>query len=361
MNALSKVLDFFRTTSSANRFSAKRPSLRLGVETLEDRMMPSASSFNLHAVLQTNGSSAAFFRSPSNDAFYEKTPTGSLVQISGAHTVKDFSAGLDVNGNADVFARRAATYSGAGTVYSMYEHDAAGWHKLNEPITMLNFAAVKGGRCYSIGYDNSLWEYTPAFTTTTYYRNIPMKVTIPARWSELWGANAVWAIDAVTQQSGIDAVFCEGGDGRLEMYSQGNWQLLASGDANGNPVFNSFSAGLNLNGYATVWMVTNGNWSGDQDGNPSLAVWDSLWTRVIANEDPLLTISATTNGQLFDLHPEGVMFEVSQYTLNGTGVPGSQGIGTIMDISAAGSNDVFVVTAGGYLKEHTAAGWFSYN
>jgi hypothetical protein len=359
MNPLTKILNGFHSAPSSSRSAAKRTSVRLGVETLEDRMMPSASSFNLHAVLQPNGGSAAFFRSPVNDAFYEKTPSGSLVQISGSHTVKDFSAGLDVNGNADVFARQAPIYSGAGTVYSLFEHDPAGWHKLNEPITMLNFAAVKGGRCYSIGSDHSLWEYTPSFTTTIYYRNIPLKYTVPARWTELWGANAVWGIDAVTQKSGIDAVFCEGGDGRLEMYSQGNWQMLAAGDANGNPVFNSFSAGLDLNGYANVWMVTNGNWSGDHDGNPSLAVWDSVWTS--KQDDPLLTISATTDGQVFVLHPEGALFEVSEYTMDGPLVPGSQGIGTITDIAAAGSNDAFVVTAGGYLKEHTTAGWFSYN
>ena len=67
---------------------------------------------------------------------------------------------------------------------------------------------------------------------------------MPDSWTELWGANAVWALDAVTQSAdGLDVVFALGGDGRLEEFipSITRWQKLADGGT-----FNGFSAGLDI-------------------------------------------------------------------------------------------------------------------
>src|SRR5690349_5783062 len=57
------LLNIFRGLFSGprTRTHTRRKSVRLGVEAFEDRMVPSASSFNLHAVMDTSGVSSAFY------------------------------------------------------------------------------------------------------------------------------------------------------------------------------------------------------------------------------------------------------------------------------------------------------------
>jgi hypothetical protein len=238
----------------------------------------------------------------------------------------------------------------------MYEHDDSGWQALNEPMPMVHFAAVNGGRCYAVGADNSLWEYTPPTLATIQItlRGHTVTITIPVGgWSQLWAANAVWSLDAVTQKSGVDAVFAVGGDGRLEKYEQGNWQFLASGGT-----FNSFSAGLDEYGRAAVWVVSaNGDlerWTAGGAGghyNP--------WHVFVANGDPLLTISATTGGQVFGLENGFGVFKVDYQ--NPTGPRVGHTIDNVTAISAIGVDDVFAMTADGHLYEHIPGGdWVQY-
>src|SRR4051794_37551115 len=97
---------FAKCPSTAAKHSNSGSTVRLGVEAMEERMALSASSINLHAIRETSGATAAFFRGVPDDGFYEKTPGGSIVKLDKAHSVIDFSAGLDTGGHAVVFAHR---------------------------------------------------------------------------------------------------------------------------------------------------------------------------------------------------------------------------------------------------------------
>jgi hypothetical protein len=306
----------------------------------------SASSFNLHSVLQPNGNSAAFFRNPSNDVFTEKTPQGLMQQLAAAHAVTDFSAGLDPNGHADVFAHKDGV---------MQEFADGVWQNLNQPRPMLHFAAASGGRMYAVADDNSLWEFDQAHTVTfSFYfqgRQITGTHLVPSTWTEKWGPNAVWALDAVTQTSnGFDMVFAIGGDGRLEKYvpSSNMWFFLAAGGT-----FGSFSAGLDTDGFADVFMVSN-------DGY--LERWTTLsgtFATVDHFDNPLdVNISATTNGEVFVMFSgnfDGTI-RVGEYdrqnNLISIALPPHD---NITAISAAGPNDIFVMTPDGSLQEHATS------
>src|SRR5882762_10078022 len=135
---MKSLLDIFRTLAPASRTPARRThSVRPSIEALEDRLALSASSFNLHSVLESTGGSAAFFRNPSTDVFTEKTPKGLIQRLPPAHSVTAFSAGPDPNGHADVFAHKDGV---------MQEFTDSGWQNLNQPRPMQHFAAVSGGR-----------------------------------------------------------------------------------------------------------------------------------------------------------------------------------------------------------------------
>ena len=64
-------------------------------------MVPSASSTAIHSAA-VNNSSATLYLNENNHGFYEKTSSGTTVELSGAYTVKAFSAGVDSKGNAFV-------------------------------------------------------------------------------------------------------------------------------------------------------------------------------------------------------------------------------------------------------------------
>jgi hypothetical protein len=331
---------------SANTKSGRRPeSTRLKIEALEDRLALSASSVAMHAVQDSSGAAAVFFHGFSDNALYEKTPGGAVVQLAGANTVTDFSAGLDINGHPDVFMHLYG---------SMYEHDDSGWHWLNEPIPMLQFAAVKGGRCYAEANDNSLWEYTLPHTVTQYItwqgHVIPMTVTVGG-WQKLWAANAVWNVDAVTQNSGSDMVFAVGGDRRLENFNPqtGAWQVLSDGST-----WRTFSAGLDVNGNADVWMMTD-------DG--SLERWTSGsktagggWRTFISIDPPdVVGLTATSNGQVFMFQyygtSSGPVYSIVKFddqNAAGTIISHSNDAGMV----AAGADDIFILTTDGHLEEH---------
>src|SRR5262249_42401869 len=140
MSGFLSMLNPFRSTRTSSPATRRPRSARLEVECLDQRLLPSASSYNLHAVVDAQGSSAAFFRSPTDDVLYE-LQNGTLTARSTPHAVSDFSAGLDRAGHANVFAH----YNG-----HMYMYNEAGWFVLNEPMAMRSFAAVNGGRCYFV-------------------------------------------------------------------------------------------------------------------------------------------------------------------------------------------------------------------
>ena len=99
------VLDFFRGSRGARGVPAPRPrTARLAVESLEDRMVMSASTLGIHAVLDNFGS--AVFYGNSN-GFFEKDSSGNTITLeTNVAWLKPFSAGVDMYGKADVFFQR---------------------------------------------------------------------------------------------------------------------------------------------------------------------------------------------------------------------------------------------------------------
>src|SRR5205823_8423124 len=74
-------------------------------------------------------------------AFYETDFNDGTRQLSGAYTVKSFSAGVDGHGYADAFVKAGDN--------SMWEWtEAKGWSKILGANQFLDFAAVKGERAY---------------------------------------------------------------------------------------------------------------------------------------------------------------------------------------------------------------------
>src|ERR1700733_13686771 len=79
--------------------AARRPrSAKLDFETLEDRMVPSASSFNMHSVVEpATGRTVIVFHVDDNvsNALFENTGPGAVQQIAPACAATDFSVGLE--------------------------------------------------------------------------------------------------------------------------------------------------------------------------------------------------------------------------------------------------------------------------
>jgi hypothetical protein len=191
--------------------------------------------------------------------------------------------------------------------------------------------------------------YTHQLTWTT--------VTIGG-WYQCSGTNTVSRVDAVTQSSGIDAVFAEGcfagsGNGRLELYSQGAWTYIAGG---GNLQL-SFSAGLDTQGNAEVWFQVSEN-----DGVTGFTF--GSWTRAAGehtylngNDIPAgVTLSATGAGECYYFQSGVDLSKGGPATL---GVYGPQTDDSFLvaladntQISAAGPADVYYIE-NGLLAEDT--------
>lgn len=361
-----RFLNFIRFSRSKCIPGRRPQSVGLAVETLEDRMLPSTSSPVLHAVMSSSGSTA-FFRGSADNAFYEKTSAGPVQQLSGANSIKDFSAGLERDGLADVFARDSYGSMVDWSWISTSDHVYFSEQHLNEPKPMYEFAAVSGGRCYAVATDHSLWEYTIPYTVTGHIYisgHLTTVNTTVGGWQQLWGANAVWALDAVTQKSGVDAVFVTGGDGRLEEFTQSTWSTLYAGhNPDDDQALYQFSAGLESNGNADVFMLT---WGGDLDQ------WVTGGWRTVAQDYPPVdsgwltssynSISATSNGQVFVLSTTTGIFGDFQTLVEFN--PDLSTVAVIanfdhvainnQNFSAAGADDVFWI-ADGHLQEYSGA------
>jgi hypothetical protein len=318
------------------RTKTARSTLKL--ETLEERQVLSAASAAMHAVVDSSGNSAVFYINPQNQAFYEKDAYhGTPRQLSGPNTVQEFSAGLDAQGRADAYV-----LDGAGSLYQWSE--SRGWVDLIDQTTITEFCAVKGGRMYAETNDGSLLGYDGVGGSG-----------FLEGWSVLGDAGTVQHIDAVTDAFGQDAVFAIRGDGtfqELQLYnnnSQSVWQPL-SGSYSINA---GFSAGVGLNGHADAYGVgtaDGGFWKYDTD-TPYQTIH---WTR-LADPGLVSQFSATTNGQCWFIATDGTLKKfnssnVRQDVYNG---------GYFTQISAAASNDVFVMNWDSTLWERKAQGAWS--
>jgi hypothetical protein len=235
--------------------------------------------------------------------------------------VQAFSAGVDSSGHADVFIE--------GSDNSMWEFNSQVFQDLNAPEKMTGFAAVKGDRLYAVGADNAMWEYSPPYIW--FFRG---HIIRGGGWVELSGPGTVQFLDAVTQSSGVDAVFAIRQDGSLQEYSQGSWQWRAV--PNYFTVgYWSFSAGLDTNGNADFFGLSNYNdqlWRWTSAGG-----WASL-----GSPDTAWWISATTNGQVDYIGFDG---SLHKFDSSGTRHDMPNGNLTFTELSGAASNDLYVVTA----------------
>jgi hypothetical protein len=375
MSLFSQLLKIFDHSPSSRRATAKRSSVRLGIESLEDRLVPSASSISVHAITPATGGSVAYFINPIDKTFDEKINYAGysfIQQVAPAGAVSDLSAGLTNTGTAVVFAH----YNGVLKYFS----DPTGWQNTNAPIGMLNFAAVDGGRLYATGSNHALWEYTIPYQVTTRIVNprTPYQVswitTTVGGWSELSAANAVWKVDAVTEphlatavtpSSGRDVVFASGfttqynsGNNRLIEYSQGTWTYIAG---NGIGYLYTFSAGLDSQGKAEVWFqlyndgfgnnYTFGSWTAAA-GYHSYGDYDHSFVYATGS------FSATGDGQFYAFYPDadalypgaGSLALFDPQDPHGPFVV--VGLDNNTQISAAGPGDVYYIQ-NGYLGELT--------
>jgi hypothetical protein len=313
-------------------------------EGLEDRMVPSASSLNMHAVVEATGATVAVYHINDNvnAPLFEQTGPARFQQIAPAGAVTDFSVGLDPTGHAAVYAH----LNGVMQEFTQ----SAGWTRLNEPVAMAHFAAVQNGDLYAVANDNSLWQYTPpVFHTTTFVfgGHIYHGGYYTGGWKELLGANTFIAVDAVTSH-GQDVVVGMNANRQL------SWFLPATGyrDSFSGSV-NTYSVGLDTNGYLDVFVVI-GNPSGStgqlQEYDPSQGGWKPI-INTYGAISPLATISATSGGECFvsclgsDLLWEYRPNSSGSGSFVSTVIPG-YGV-NIRDFSAAGADNVTVIDNNG--------------
>jgi hypothetical protein len=340
--------------------AARRPrSVMLGIEDLEQRMVPSASSFNMHSVVETTGRTVVVFHPQDNRnaALFENTGPGAFQELAPAGVVTDFSVGLDPTGHAAVYAHKN------GVMQEFTQ--STGWIRLNEPVPMAHFAAAKNGDVYAVASDNSLWQFTPrVFHPTTIISggHIIHGGYFTGGWSERLGANTFIAVDAVTQTSnGLDIVVGMNANRQLSWFVPANGYLDSfSGSVN------AYSVGLDTSGYFDVFVVI-GNSTGElQEYDPSQGGWHAPISASYGIS-PLATISATSGGQCFVLATfdngsiSGIGPAEWEYSAN---IPTSGGFveiipltSSIMDISAAGADNLIAMDSGGGLEQFSGTGY----
>jgi hypothetical protein len=350
---LNKLFGNSRTTSTAHRGRQAPRRVTLQVEDLEERMVPSASSFNMHSVVEpATGRTVVVFHVDDNryNALFENTGPGAFQQIAPAGAVSDFSVGLDQTGHAAVFAH----------MYGVMQEftQSNGWVPLNEPVAMAHFAAVQNGDLYAVANDNSLWQFTPLVfhpTTIVMGGNVYHGGFFTGGWSERFGANSFIAVDAVTSH-GTDIVVGMNANRQL------SWFLPSTGylDSFSGSV-NTYSVGLDTNGYFDVFVVI-GDPSGStgqlQEYDPSQGGWQPI---IFTNGDitPLATLSATSGGQCFILNnylPGDPILDEYSPNAGFVYVPGQE-LGSIIDISAAGADNVIVMDTFGHLSQLSGTGY----
>ncbi len=320
---------FARMFSSKPTTTPRPQSKRLGLEALEDRMVMSASSLNLHAVGLANGTSAAFLTNPVNHGLYELTSAGTVTALNAPGQVSTFSAGVDNSGHEDVFANISG---------SLYNYDAKGWHALNQPEAMTSFAAVQGGRAYAVGADGTLYgclatPVVPSYITIN-GRKVIDSPLLP-QWTKLSGPNTVLGVDAVTEANGTDVVYARCKDGSVQEFitSTNTWVKLAAPNT-----VNGFSAGLDASGYADVFMVTTGG---------TLECYHiaggGSFTN-IANVGSLATVAATTDGYAYVVSQSG---KLALYANNSTTAIQTINPGTVNDMAVGVGHDLFFHSATG--------------
>jgi hypothetical protein len=328
------------------------------VEGLEDRMVLSASSINMHSVVEATGRTVAVFHGNDNvnAPLYEYTGTSTFQhqQIAPAGAVTDFSVGLDPTGHAAVFAHMN------GVMQEWTQ--STGWTSLNQPVAMAHFAAVQNGDLYAVASNNSLWQNTPLVfhpITAIVGGHIYHGGYYTGGWKELLGPNTFIAVDAVTSH-GQDIVVGMNANRQL------SWYLPATGyrDSFSGSV-DTYSVGLDTNGYFDVFVVigqtTLGNLGSNtaklQEYDPSQGGWQPI-INTFGDITAQATLSATSGGECF-VHSGGRVLWEYRPNSSGSGSFVSTVIpsGSIMDFSAAGADNVMVLDTRGLLWQYSFFGY----
>jgi len=317
---------------STNRKPARKATFRPQIEGLEKRDALSASSASLHAVIDVQGHSNVFYLNERNHRLFEGT-----VELNGAHDtpkgVQTLSAGQDAIGDADVFVTDKN-----GAFWQWNEGD---WTKISLPRgdKVQSFAAVDGGRVYAIFQDNTLHEFDGF------------------NWLTVPGSGKVTALDAVTDAFHRDTIFTSNADGSFgEFFDSGNggYYQLASATHFKRftfPAVTSFSAGTDLNGYADVYAKLNSVLS---YGGGSFEVEDAATWHYLAPSSSVNEFSATNLGQCWFIASNN---SLDKYDAFGNLHDVSNQ--SYVSLSAAASNDVYMVMADHSLWERTAGGVFT--
>ena len=131
---------------------------------------------------------------------------------------------------------------------------------------------------------------------------------------------------------------------------------------------NTFSVGLDTNGYFDVFVVFGGLNGGIVGSVPDLQEYDPSqggWQPIIntfGDISPLATLSATSGGQCFILNNylpgDPILDEYSpNISFNGGFVPLANPAGGTIDISAAGADNLIAMNNFGNLAQYSGTGY----
>jgi hypothetical protein len=298
---------------------------------------------SLHAVADDHGGSEVFFINKNDNQLYEHDAQGTHKLTGpnasapfGPKSIKAFSAGVDLNGNADVFA--------TDNTDALFEMQGGSWKNLNAPLKAKSFAAVKGDRMFAVLSDGHLYEYDGQ-------RQIP--------WSET-SSGFMTTIDAVTDAFNRDAVYVKntnqtfgqyystGGDSHDFFYTE----LAGAFHMPGKPTLSeigSFSAGTDSNGNADVVAVKQ-----------TLVALNAGLQKYVNGQWEVLGSSAGVH-QISNTNNEHVWFMAGDNSLKKYDAQGNlvnvDARKSFVTISAARSNDLYAVFNNASLWERTPTGW----
>ncbi|HVS40076.1 MAG TPA: Ig-like domain repeat protein [Gemmataceae bacterium] len=209
-------------------------------------------------------------------ALWQISPTGAVLLLSPAGTIRAVSTVNDAAGNADVFAIAADE--------SLWEHSAAGWAELsNGSFQQISAATNQAGAAVVFGVlgalspmPNSLWEDNSG-------------------WRELSPAGTIQSVSAVGTSQGEVAFAVVAAGNNLWKYSAFNtaspWSEMSTG------AFAQVNAGLNAGGQAVVYGVLTDNSLWEQ--NPANGTGLNAGWTMLSPGGTILNVSAGGPDEVF--------------------------------------------------------------
>lgn len=308
---------FSRATPARTRNGRTFP---LGVELLEGRLVPSTiSAVSWQSAGVTHH---ALYAIGGDDAVYMNIDGGGYSSLGGY--AKQISAGLDINGNPEVYA--------IGVDDAVYVDDGAGFVELGGYAKQIS--ATSMGTVYAIDSDNSIWSYASksGFTRLGGYA-LEISAGLDANGNaELY---AVGSDNGLYVEDGSSFVALGGYVKQISATMQGTVYAIGMDDA---VYINVNGSGfIGLGGYAKE--ISAGL---DSNGNPELFAIgqdNSLYVNHGSGYLPL-------GGYLRDIAAPTV----------GVGVPGDLVFGIAADHTGQLNHGGVYTALGGYIQVSTVAG-----